>query len=264
VRSLLLVPLLFVGCTTTYVHRADSQQSTSTAWHAAPDSQRTDDPVAVAPRRDPAPAARSKDALTREQVLDLATKGGDVGDAISEIDRHPLGFPLSKENLGWFEERVAPPELLDYLRKRSAVDWDALAQAPLPAPQTAPEPAGAPDYPAANPDAQPPRTTVYVEETPPPSTVIYEYSDPYFYGPTFVGGVWIYGPHYYGRGGYYSYGGYRYGSGYRGAGVTVGPAGATAVAPAAGLYVSPSVRTSTRAWSATRGASHGGHAGGHR
>ncbi|HZV01395.1 MAG TPA: hypothetical protein VFF73_32075 [Planctomycetota bacterium] len=257
-RSLLLVPLLFVGCTTTYVHRADSQQST-TSWHAAPDSQRTDEPVAMVPRRDPAPAARSKDALTREQVLDLANKGGDVGDAIAEIDRHPLGFPLSKENLSWFEERVAPPELLDYLRKRSAIDWDALAQAPLPAPQAAPEPpAAAPDsYPTPNPDAQPPRTTVYVEETPPP-TVIYEYGDPYYYGPVWVGGVWVYGPRYYGRGGHYTYGGYRYGT-YRGVGVTVGPAGATAVAPAAGLYVTPSVRTSTRAWSTTRGASHGGH-----
>jgi hypothetical protein len=93
------------------------------AWRAAADSPRTPEPTPPPPEK---PSVRSAgQPLTRDEVLEVATIH-DAQDAIDEIDRHPLSFPLDEENLAWFESRFAPPELVDYLRKRAEVDWTEL------------------------------------------------------------------------------------------------------------------------------------------
>jgi hypothetical protein len=173
--------------------------------------------------------------------------GKDPADAIAEIDRHPFAFPLNGENLGWFEDRVAPPELIDYLKKRAAVNWEQLSQGASPAP--APAPSGGFGYANTAPDAgTPPPTTVYSDPQPTQTTVIYQ--DPY------------YDPYYYGYGGVYVYGGYAYGPyrRYYGPGV-VGAAPVYRPGVAAGLYAGPTVRANVVV---RGGGGRGGHGGGHR
>lgn len=192
-RPFNLVPAVLVllasGCVVT--HRVEPVPAS--AWTATEGSTRTSYPTQAA-RRDP-PRRTVPDALTKDQVLALASNR-DPQDAIAEIDRHPLAFALTKENLGWFEDRVAPPELVDYLKKRAAIDWDALAKAPPAEIQPTTESYAAPSYDSpsygydSTPAPQP--TTVYVESPQPQTTVIYErdYVDPY---PYYVGGVYVYG-----------------------------------------------------------------------
>ncbi len=193
--GLLLVPIALVGCARSRPHVATVPAS---AWHAAGDSPRTSEPVTR--HRDPV-RQPSVAALSREQVLEIANRR-DPQDAIAEIDRHPLGFALNNQNIGWFEDRVVPPELVDYLRKRGAVDWEALnTPAPSPQPQADPDRYATWDQPPQQP-------TVYVVESPRPTTVIYErtytssyvppacYTPTYYAGAVYVGGSVSYG---YGR-----------------------------------------------------------------
>jgi hypothetical protein len=172
------------------------------AWIAAADSPRSTSPrtrtIHVGPS---AP-------LTRDQVLDLANRR-DPQDAIAEIDRHALAFPLDRANLAWFEDRVAPPEVVDYLRKRGEVDWQALhrpATEPLFVPQPAPESwAEAPSAesfapPEATPSYAPPSystysapQTIYVPQQQPTTVVVEQQAEPtYIVGGVVYGGAWVY------------------------------------------------------------------------
>jgi hypothetical protein len=78
-------------------------------------------PPALAP-----PPAYSDRALSREAALAVASEADDPGDAIRTLDAHPLDFQLTPEVLTWFGEQGLDPAVLDYLRKRSKVDWSAL------------------------------------------------------------------------------------------------------------------------------------------
>lgn len=95
-RALLLAASLLVGC-------------------AAP-------PRGRAPDLDPPPARAER--LTRAQVLALGQRG-EPEEAIEELDRYPFGFDL-RAALPELERAALPPAVLDYLRKRSRVDWEAL------------------------------------------------------------------------------------------------------------------------------------------
>ncbi|MBI3724194.1 hypothetical protein HY251_09620 [bacterium] len=170
------------------------------AWEATATSRRT--PYAQRPYRNVEPPARSQvsdDFLSRERVLDIAVKR-DPQEAISEIDRHPLAFPLNDENIGWFEDRLVSPEVVDYLKKRSQVKWADLRKEPSSAPSTDYAFVPTDDF-APLPTDAPPTRTVIVER---PSSVVYEYSttwDPYwgwYYGGCYRsnycwdGSCWVY------------------------------------------------------------------------
>jgi hypothetical protein len=83
-------------------------------------------PVAVstAPRLEPPPAR--EDRLDRERVLALARAPEGPAQAIEVLDRHAFAFELDAESLRWFGEQGVDPQVHDYLRKRSRVDWEAL------------------------------------------------------------------------------------------------------------------------------------------
>lgn len=78
----------------------------------------------VAPRLTPPPAKQG--ALDREAALELARGHADPADAIAALDAHRFAFELDEAAITWFGERGVEPEVLDYLRKRSMVDWESL------------------------------------------------------------------------------------------------------------------------------------------
>ena len=80
-------------------------------------------PAAVAPPYAPPPAAEQ--ALTQEGLLELAA-AHPSDEVIAKVDRHPLAFELDEPTLAELQAKGLPGEVLDYLRKRSRVDWDAL------------------------------------------------------------------------------------------------------------------------------------------
>lgn len=79
-------------------------------------------PSTRAPALDPPPAAERR--LDREAVVAEA-KARDPDAAIAHLDRYPFEFELSEE-LEWLRAQELAPEVLDYLEKRSRVDWEAL------------------------------------------------------------------------------------------------------------------------------------------
>lgn len=189
---LLVAPLaLFVasGCASSSPRRVGTVPDA--AWEAAADSPRSSYPTTRVRtiRADRGlPAADSP--LTREQVLSLAN-GRDTQDAIAEIDRHPLAFPLDGSNLAWFEDRLIPPEVVDYLKKRAQVDWSAMRPEPPRAldPGTPLPPQGESSGEWADaPAASPPPSTVIVEEA--PSTVYYESSPTIIVGTSWYDGCY--------------------------------------------------------------------------
>lgn len=97
---------------------------------AAPDRDPEDPGVTppgvevVAPGLDPPPARG--DALDRRAVLRIAQAHADPADAIAELDSRRFAFALDDASIEWFGREGVDPQLLDYLRKRAAVDWDAL------------------------------------------------------------------------------------------------------------------------------------------
>ncbi len=260
--ALIVVPLAFVGCVNS---RPRVATVPSYAWRANADSPRTLEPVSPAPHRDPVRPAPSVNALSKEQVLTLAN-AKDPQDAIAEIDRHPLAFPLTNENVAWFEDRVVPPELVDYLRKRAAVDWEALNR---PAPQQ-PEPERYATWEQAPAPAQEPSTVYYVSSPQPRTTVVYN-NDPcystcgptYTYGSTYYSSGYAptyYAPSYYGRTGIgatvYVGGSVNYGRSYvrprtsyvynyNRSSLTYRPGVPSGVFPHQNRYVQPQVRTNT-------------------
>ena len=80
--------------------------------------------VVVAPALEPPPG--EDEELSRERVLAIAQREEDPGQAIALLDRRPFSFELDEDALAWFGEQGSPPEVLDYLRKRSKVDWSSL------------------------------------------------------------------------------------------------------------------------------------------
>jgi len=86
---------------------------------AAPREQR------VAPDLEP-PPARSEPSLTKAQALDLVSGANDADDAVRSLDTHRLGFSLDPATIDWFKDQGAAPEVIDYLKKRSRVDWDGM------------------------------------------------------------------------------------------------------------------------------------------
>jgi len=80
-------------------------------------------PAAVAPAYNPPPAAT--EALDPAQLLELA-ESLPPDEVISKVDRHPLAFELDEAALAELRAEGLPTEVLDYLRKRSRIDWGAL------------------------------------------------------------------------------------------------------------------------------------------
>jgi hypothetical protein len=278
--------LLAAGCTTTTRVHTVSDSS----WQAADGSSRSSYPASYGTPRTVQPRARSAPkALSKDDVLALTTHL-DAQDAIAEIDRHPLGFPLDDRALGWFEDRLTAPEVVDYLRKRGQVNWDQLAETPAPQQPSQDQPwaQAQPAQPSYGYDSTPPApvydqpTTVYDQ----PPAVVYSssYYDDYYYGrPYGYGylGIGVYGggPYYYGgvyRGGYYGNGyGVRGGATYRPntypspyAGSIYRPGTAAGLNNPRGFQSSPSIQTRTTTVRTGGGATaRGGTAhrsGGHR
>ena len=103
-RTALAAALLLAGC-------AAPQQDEGPVHLVAPD---------LAP-----PPARS-DSLTREGVLEVARSHDDPAEAIRRLDASPFAFRLDPEALSWFGGQGLEPAVLDYLEKRSQIDWAAL------------------------------------------------------------------------------------------------------------------------------------------
>lgn len=82
------------------------------------------DVVAVAPRLAPPPARDG--ALDRDAALRVAQGHADPAEAIAELDTHRFAFALDDATLTWFGQQGLEPAVLDYLHKRSRVDWEAL------------------------------------------------------------------------------------------------------------------------------------------
>lgn len=80
--------------------------------------------VVVAPTLAPPPSSRIR--LSREQALEIAQGSDDPADAIEILDSRPFGFDLDESAIGWFGAQGVAPAVMDYLRKRSKVDWEAL------------------------------------------------------------------------------------------------------------------------------------------
>lgn len=80
--------------------------------------------VVVAPRLDPPPPRG--DALDRPGVVRIAQASADPADAIVELDTRRFAFTLDDAAIEWFRGEGVDSQVLDYLRKRAAVDWDAL------------------------------------------------------------------------------------------------------------------------------------------
>lgn len=80
--------------------------------------------VKVAPALAPPPAGA--EALSQEEVLDLSRRARDPEDAIKRIDARPLAFPLDEAHLSALGAEGIDPDVLDYLKRRSQVDWEAL------------------------------------------------------------------------------------------------------------------------------------------
>jgi len=191
------------GCTTT-VRRVEPVPQSS--WAATPAPRPAMNYAASEQVRPARP-----EPLTKESVLRIATTARDAQEAIYVIDQHPFAFPLDDKAIQWFEDRAAPPELIDYLRKRAQVNWDQLrAEQEL----ARTDPYATPQQEGVEPNAQPsveyaqPEQpgTVVVESSP---TVVYDYTDPYWYDPYWglgygvgIGIGWTWGWGYYGWGWY--------------------------------------------------------------
>lgn len=72
------------------------------------------------------PPAHSDSSLTQEAVLETARGADDPGEGIRTLDAHPFDFKLTDDVLTWFGEQGLDPAVLDYLWKRSRVDWSSL------------------------------------------------------------------------------------------------------------------------------------------
>lgn len=80
-------------------------------------------PPARAPGYEP-PPARAR-ALTRDEVWAEVQASPGAEQAIARLDLFPFAFELGPE-LPWFEAQGLPATVLDYLRKRSRIDWASL------------------------------------------------------------------------------------------------------------------------------------------
>ncbi len=89
----------------------------------------TPDPDQGGPARAPGlepPPDRGGPGLSRDQVLTVARGHEDPADAIAVLDQTRFTFRLDAGAVRWFGGQGLDPALLDYLDKRSRIDWDAL------------------------------------------------------------------------------------------------------------------------------------------
>lgn len=80
--------------------------------------------VSVAPELAPPPVDGER-RLTRKAVLAMAQGKGDPEEIVARLDQQPFDFDLDAAALHWFGQQGIPPDVLDYLRKRSRIDWEA-------------------------------------------------------------------------------------------------------------------------------------------
>ena len=80
--------------------------------------------VVVAPPLAPPPSENKR--LSRERVVAIAQKANDPGDAIATLDTRPFAFELDAPTLEWLAGQGLSPQVLDYLHKRSRIDWDSM------------------------------------------------------------------------------------------------------------------------------------------
>lgn len=64
-------------------------------------------------------------AIGKAEVVAIA-KAEKGQKAIARLDLHPFNFELSDETIQEFRDNELPEDVVDYLEKRAAVDWDQL------------------------------------------------------------------------------------------------------------------------------------------
>lgn len=82
-------------------------------------------PAGRAPGLEP-PPDRGGPGFSRDQVLVVARGHEDPADAIAVLDQTRFTFRLDAGAVRWFGAQGLDPAVVDYLDKRSRIDWDAL------------------------------------------------------------------------------------------------------------------------------------------
>lgn len=93
------------------------------AQPASEDEHPTPATVAAPPL---APPPAEEGAIDREEALRLARAHDEPDDAIRALDARRFAFALDEPTLAWFGRQGLAPQVLDYLQKRSRIDWEAL------------------------------------------------------------------------------------------------------------------------------------------
>lgn len=70
-------------------------------------------------------AVKSSRALSKTEVVAMA-KADKGQEAIARLDRHPFNFELNDAALAEFEANELSEDVIDYLEKRAAINWDQL------------------------------------------------------------------------------------------------------------------------------------------
>lgn len=95
---------------------------------ARPIEAEPDDEPGAEPARPPRlapPPARGR-GLDEAEVVALARRHADPRDAIDALDQRRFGFALDEPALERLSGQQLGEEIMDYLRKRARVDWEAL------------------------------------------------------------------------------------------------------------------------------------------
>ncbi|MDF1661423.1 MAG: hypothetical protein P1V97_06605 [Planctomycetota bacterium] len=71
------------------------------------------------------PKTRATRALSQDEVVAMA-KEANGRDAIARLDSHPFNFELTDARLAELEANELSENVMDYLEKRAAIDWDQL------------------------------------------------------------------------------------------------------------------------------------------
>lgn len=127
----LLITLLLAGCRSGEDHPepvvAGRPPPPDVGADATPDV--TEDQGQGGPARAPGlepPPDRGGPGLSRDQVLVVARGHEDAAEAIAVLDQTRFTFRLDAGAVRWFGGQGLDPAVLDYLDKRSRIDWDAL------------------------------------------------------------------------------------------------------------------------------------------
>lgn len=124
-RSLVALVIALAGC------RSGEDHPEPVATGRPPDvsADATPDPDQGEPARAPGlepPPDRGGPGFSRDQVLSVARGHDDAADAIAVLDQTRFTFRLDAGAVRWFGGQGLDPAVLDYLDKRSRIDWDAL------------------------------------------------------------------------------------------------------------------------------------------